>query len=83
VEFSEPETNSRIVAGKAGMLADDYKQAFANRRAALREQIRRIGWSYNTHRTDRPASEILVTVHRFLAGQIEAKNKLHFETGTI
>lgn len=84
VEFSEPETNSRIVAGKAGKLAEDYKQAFTNRRVALREQIRRIGWSYNTHRTDRPASEILVTIHRFLAGQaagqvtsqVQAKNKI-------
>lgn len=76
VEFTEPETNSRIVAGKAGTLAEEYKQAFANRRAALREKIRRIGWSYNTHRTDRPASEALVTVHRFLAGQVEAKNMI-------
>lgn len=76
VEFTEPESNSRIVAGKAGMLAQEYKQAFANRRAALSEQIRRIGWSYNTHRTDRPASEILVRVHQFLTGQVEANKKI-------
>lgn len=68
IEFRDPETNARLVAGKASTIAEDYSNAYKNRRVALSDEIRRMGWSYTLHRTDRAASEALASVHGFLSG---------------
>lgn len=68
IEFRDPETNARLVAGKASTIAEDYSIAYKNRRTALSDEIRRMGWSYTHHRTDRAASEALASVHGFLSG---------------
>lgn len=68
IEFRDPETNARLVAGKASTIAEDYSNAYKNRRVALSDEIRRMGWSYTHHRTDRAASEALASVHGFLTG---------------
>lgn len=73
IEFHDPETKQRLIAGKASTLSQDYAQAYQNRRAALSDQVRRTGWNYVHHRTDRPASEVLASIHGFLNGMINRK----------
>jgi uncharacterized protein (DUF58 family) len=74
VEFTDPETNARLVAGKASTIAEDYSKAYKNRRVALSDEIRRMGWSYTHHRTDRAASEALAAIHGFLSGLGSSQN---------
>ena len=75
IEFRDPETNARLVAGKASTIAEDYSNAYKNRRVALSDEIRRMGWSYTHHRTDRAASEALASVHGFLTGLGGSQNR--------
>ncbi len=67
-EFTDPESGRKITAGRAETLRDDYTRAYRARRDTLAEGLRRLGWSFVTHRTDRPASEALVAVHMYLSG---------------
>lgn len=67
-EFLDPETGVRFTAGRAEMLAEDYRQAYLARRERLGTGLRQLGWHFVTHRTDRPASEPLISLHRTLSG---------------
>tara|TARA_Y100000780_G_scaffold135894_1_gene122394 strand:+ start:694 stop:1101 length:408 start_codon:yes stop_codon:yes gene_type:complete len=67
-EFRDPETGQKLVAGRAETIADDYRRAWHARRAAMSESIRRKGWSFLAHGTDRLASEALATLHGHLSG---------------
>ena len=68
VEFRDPETGERLVTGRAGDLAEEYRNAFLARRTELRRVAIRSGWTHIVHRTDRPASEALVALHMRLSG---------------
>jgi uncharacterized protein (DUF58 family) len=67
-EFTDPETGSRLTAGRAESLRDDYQRAYHARRDSLGQSLRHLGWSFVTHRTDHLASEALVAVHTHLSG---------------
>ncbi len=67
-EFTDPETGQKLVSGRAEGLRDDYRRAYLARRENLGEQLRRLGWSFVHHGTDRLASEALVAVHMYLSG---------------
>ena len=67
-EFTDPETGEKLVSGRAEGLRDDYRRAYLARRENLGEQLRRLGWSFVHHSTDRLASEALVAVHMYLSG---------------
>lgn len=67
-EFTDPETGEKLVSGRAEGLRDDYRRAYLARRENLGEQLRRLGWSFVHHGTDRLASEALVAVHMYLSG---------------
>lgn len=71
-EFIEPERRTKFLAGRAASLADDYVKAYQQRRLALSEQVRRFGWSFTTHRTDRLASDALAALYGFLTGAVTA-----------
>lgn len=63
VEFIEPEGAGSVTAGRAEIWRDDYQNVVARHRAAIRAETDRRGWSFVIHRTDRPASEILLALH--------------------
>ena len=65
-EFRDPETGSRLVAGRAEEWREAYGERLAARREALARLTQRIGWSFILHHTDRPASEPLLILHRRL-----------------
>jgi uncharacterized protein (DUF58 family) len=63
VEFVEPEGGDSITAGRAEAWRADYEQLVARHRAEIRAQTDKIGWSFAIHRTDNPATELLLALH--------------------
>lgn len=63
IEFVEPEGGGRITAGRAETWRSDYTARVERHRAAIRAETDRLGWSFVIHRTDRPASELLLALH--------------------
>jgi uncharacterized protein (DUF58 family) len=63
VEFREPEGGGTITAGRAEMWRGDFERRVAAHRAAIRAETDRLGWSFTIHRTDRPASELILALH--------------------
>jgi len=63
VEFIEPEGAGSVTAGRAETWRNDYQGIVARHRAAIRAETDLRGWSFAIHRTDRPASELLLVLH--------------------
>jgi uncharacterized protein (DUF58 family) len=62
VEFVEPEGGGRITAGRAETWRTDYTARVQRHRTEIRSETDRLGWSFTIHRTDRPASELLLAL---------------------
>src|SRR5690606_7995231 len=62
-EFSDPETGQKLTAGRAEMLAEQYRHHYSARRHELAAWCKRLGWSFTVNHTDRLASDALVRVH--------------------
>ncbi|ATU90872.1 DUF58 domain-containing protein [Phyllobacterium zundukense] len=69
-EFIDPETGASLTFGRAQDYAEDYRRLFHARRDTLSAFCKRIGWSYTTNRTDRLASDALVSVHMNMTANI-------------
>jgi uncharacterized protein (DUF58 family) len=63
IEFIEPEGAGTVTAGRAETWRADYQGLIANHRAAVRAETDLRAWSFAIHRTDRPASELLLVLH--------------------
>jgi uncharacterized protein (DUF58 family) len=63
VEFIEPEGAGSVTAGRAETWRNDYQTIVARHRADIRAETDLRGWSFAVHRTDRPASELLLVLH--------------------
>src|SRR5262245_33506300 len=63
VEVVEPEGAATITAGRAATWRADYVERIERHRAEIRVETDRLGWSFIIHRTDRPASELLLKLH--------------------
>jgi uncharacterized protein (DUF58 family) len=63
IEFVEPEGAGNITAGRAETWRLDYTARIARHRAEIRAETDRLGWTFAIHRTDRPASELLLMLH--------------------
>jgi uncharacterized protein (DUF58 family) len=63
IEFVEPEGGGTITAGRAETWRADYVARIERHREEIRAETDRLGWSFIIHRTDRPASELLLTLH--------------------
>jgi uncharacterized protein (DUF58 family) len=63
VEFLEPEGAGSITAGRAETWRSDYLEKLAAHRTAMREEADRTRASFIIHRTDRPASELVLALH--------------------
>ena len=63
VEFIEPEGGGSITAGRAEAWSADYEARVARHRAEIRAETDKLGWSFAIHRTDRPATELLLALH--------------------
>lgn len=63
VEFRAPGVEPALTVGRAETWKTDYQSRLAVHRAALRQEAQRTGWGFSVHRTDRPASELLLALH--------------------
>jgi uncharacterized protein (DUF58 family) len=63
VEFVEPEGAGEITVGRAEAWKSEYEVRVARHRAEIRAQTDKLGWSFAIHRTDRPATELLLALH--------------------
>src|SRR5262249_10336549 len=63
VEFIEPEGAGSITAGRAEAWKGEYETRVARHRAEIRAETDKLGWSFTIHRTDRPATELLLALH--------------------
>ncbi|HET9903850.1 MAG TPA: DUF58 domain-containing protein [Xanthobacteraceae bacterium] len=72
VEFIEPEGLGAITAGRAETWRADYEARIARHRAEIRAETDRIGWSFSIHRTDRPATELMLRLHARLGARASA-----------
>jgi len=66
-EFRDPESGALYTIGRAEQIAEDYRNRLVARRETLAATCRRLGWTYLTHRTDRPATEPLLALHARLS----------------
>jgi uncharacterized protein (DUF58 family) len=69
VEFVEPEGAGTITAGRAENWREDYTARVERHRAEIRAETDRLGWSFVVHRTDRPATELLLKLHQRLGSE--------------
>ena len=60
---SNRKAQARVTAGRAETWRNDYQALLARHRAQIRAETDRLGWSFAIHRTDRPASELLLVLH--------------------
>ncbi len=75
-EFLDPESTSRLTAGRAENWAEAYTTRLDAHRRALSDRCRRTGLPLLVHHTDRPASEPLLQLYERLAGLSEAAPRL-------
>jgi len=63
IEFVEPEGAGAITAGRAETWRADYEARVERHRNEIRAETDHLDWSFAIHRTDRPASELLLKLH--------------------
>jgi len=63
VEFIEPEGAGSVTAGRAEAWKSEYETRVARHRAEIRAETDKLGWSFTIHRTNRPATELLLALH--------------------
>jgi len=63
IEFVEPEGAGAITAGRAESWRAEYAARVERHRAEIRAETDRLAWSFTIHRTDHPASELLLRLH--------------------
>jgi uncharacterized protein (DUF58 family) len=62
IEFLEPEGGGSITVGRAEAWRRDFADRVALHREMIGNEAGRCGWSFAVHRTDRPASELLLAL---------------------
>jgi uncharacterized protein (DUF58 family) len=72
VEFIEPEGAGSVTAGRAETWRNDYQGIVARHRGEIRSETDLRGWSFAIHRTDRPASELLLVLHSRMGDNAQA-----------
>jgi uncharacterized protein (DUF58 family) len=63
IEFVEPEGAGSVTAGRAESWQTEYAARIESHRTAIRAETDRLGWSFTIHRTDSPASQLLLRLH--------------------
>jgi uncharacterized protein (DUF58 family) len=67
VRFEEVEERGELLISRVETIRDAYAGRFREHRAALQAMAQAIGWSFSTHRTDRPPYLALLALHAALA----------------
>jgi uncharacterized protein (DUF58 family) len=67
VRFEGVEERGELLVGRVETIRDAYAGRFREHRAALQAMTQAAGWSFGTHRTDRPPYLALLALHATLA----------------
>ncbi|HWD58423.1 MAG TPA: DUF58 domain-containing protein [Stellaceae bacterium] len=67
VRFEGVEERDELLIGRVETIREAYAGRFREHRAGLRGIAQAVGWSFGTHRTDRPPSLALLALHAALA----------------
>jgi uncharacterized protein (DUF58 family) len=67
VRFEGLEDSDELLVGRVETIRDAYAGRFREHRAALQAMTQAVGWSFSTHRTDRPPYLALLALHAALA----------------
>lgn len=70
-EFQGVEGEGRLIISRVEGLRESYTRRLIARREELSMAARRAGWTYTTHRTDRPAQTPLLALYQSLANQVD------------
>ena len=81
VEFFDPEDGHSITVGRAEAWREDYQKRLERHRAEIRAETDRLGWSFIIHRTDRPATELLLKLHAQMGQGPRGSSVGHFHAG--
>ncbi len=73
IEFVSRKAGGRITAGRAQTWRADYAERVRRHRAEIRAETDRIAWSFTIHRTDRPASDLLLALHSRIGSVVAAE----------
>ena len=65
-ELVDPEDGRRFLSGRVQELRKTYEGKLAAHRQAVRDIAGRFGWSLSLHRTDKPASQAVLSLHPLL-----------------
>jgi uncharacterized protein (DUF58 family) len=68
VRFTGVEDREEIVISRVEGVRDDYRRRFADHSAALAAIAGRLGWTFGSHRTDRPPGLALLALYAALSG---------------
>ncbi len=67
-EFEGMEEDQRLTFGRTETVRGAYHARLEAHRASLRAGARRFGWTFTTHRTDRPPQTAVLALHAALSG---------------
>jgi uncharacterized protein (DUF58 family) len=81
VEFFEPEGAGAITAGRAETWRADYEARVVRHRGEIRAETDRLSWTFTVHRTERPASELLLWLHGSMSAGLEATGVNRWHAG--
>jgi uncharacterized protein (DUF58 family) len=66
--FEAPGGGPKVTFGRSENLKEDYRRVWLAHRTALADRASRTGWTFVTHRTDRPPEAALLSLYLDLAG---------------
>lgn len=69
IRFETPDGALSTIIGRADAMAAEYRQAFADHCAALKEMARRSGWLYLAHRSDQRPEAGLLALYSALSSE--------------
>jgi uncharacterized protein (DUF58 family) len=81
IEFFDPEDGHAITVGRAEAWREDYQKRLERHRAEIRAETDRLGWSFIVHRTDRPATDLLLKLHAQMGQGPRGSSVGHFHAG--
>jgi uncharacterized protein (DUF58 family) len=68
VRFAGIEERDEVVVSRVEGIREEYSSRFRDHRAALAALAGRLGWSFSSHRTDRPPGLALLALYATLSG---------------
>ena len=70
--FEDFASDAAFTAGRAEALRDDYIERLKAHREELRQNVRRLGWTFQIHRTDAPPQTAVLALHERIGGRASA-----------